>query len=103
MVVPRVTSNLPHHPINYSLAWTHLTDVDLADPHFGQPGKIDILLGVDIFTWMLQDGQWWTGSPVAFETQFGWVLAGEVTKSTNYGNRITSHHVMVKSRDDILR
>ena len=37
MVVPRMTSNLPHHPINYSLAWTHLADV--RNPQFGQPGN----------------------------------------------------------------
>lgn len=104
VVVPRVTGDLPHHLINYNLAWTHLSDVDLADPRFGQPGKIDILLGVDIFAQVLRDGRRTgaPGSPVAFETQFGWVLAGEVDTSAS-GKQISSHHVVMQSGDDILR
>lgn len=86
------------------MTWSHLSDVDLADPHFGQPGKIDILLGVDIFVQVMRDGRRTgpPGSPVAFETQFGWVLAGEVD-SVARENHITSHHVVVKSGDDLLR
>ena len=105
VVVPRVTGDLPHCPINYSLAWTHLSDVNLADPHFGQPGRIDILLGVDVFAKVVQEGRRTgpPGSPVAFETRFGWVLAGEVDVSASRENHITSNHVMLKSGDDILR
>lgn len=43
LVVPQVTSDLLHQPIEYSLAWNHLSGIDLADPQFGQPGRIDIL------------------------------------------------------------
>lgn len=105
LIVPRLTTDLPHHPISYSLAWNHLSDVDLADPHFGQPGKIDVLLGVDIFAQVLRDGRRTgpSGSPVAFETEFGWVLAGEVDSSAVPHSHITSHHVMVEGGDDILR
>ena len=69
VVGPRVTSYQPHHPISYSLAWTHQAEVDLADPHFGLPGKIDILFGVNIFTQVLRDGRRTDSreSPVAFE------------------------------------
>ena len=48
----------------------------------------------------------WTGppgSPMAFETQFGWVLAGEVDTSMVCENHVTSHHVTINSGDDILR
>ena len=46
--------------------------IQLSDPTFGHPGRIDILLGVDIFTQVLLQG--WRigpGAPVAFETIFG--------------------------------
>jgi len=48
VVVPRVTCDIPRHPIDLDLSWTHLSDIDLADPGFGQPGRIDLLLGMDI-------------------------------------------------------
>ena len=70
----------------------------------GLPGRIDILLGVDIFVEVLRQG-WQTGasgSPSAFETEFGWVLTGklDVYASTH---SIASHHVSVGTEDDQLR
>ena len=46
IVVPRVTCNLPLIPIPFDLKWTHLNDLPLADPDFGRPGRVDMLLGV---------------------------------------------------------
>lgn len=50
--------------------------VNLADPHFGQPGNTDVLLGVDI---------------IVLETEYGWVLAGEVDSS------VTARHTAKSS------
>ena len=80
--------------ISYSLAWSLLSDINLADPQFGQPGKIDVLLGVDIFVQVMQNGRG-TGSPAAFKTEFGWVLAGEVSSSA-HGNLVSSHHISLE-------
>jgi len=104
VTVPRITCDLPHQPINFNMEWNHLTNIDLADPHFGQPGRIDVLLGVDIFVQVLCQGRHTgpPGSPVAFETEFGWVLAGEINSSI-HKNHISLHHVCLKSGDDILR
>lgn len=64
---------------------TNLSDLHFADPDFGHPGKIDILLGIDIYADVLL--QCWRneppGSPTAFETKFGWVLAGRASTSTS--------------------
>ena len=105
LIIPRVTCDLPHHPVNFDLAWNHLNDVKLADPHFGQPGRIDILLGVDVFAQTLRDGRRTgpPGSPIAMETDFGWVLAGGIDTSATQEKLITSHHVCVESGDDLLR
>ena len=104
IIVPKVTCDLPHHPISFDLSWNHLSSVDLADPQFGQPGRIDILLGVDIFVQVLRNGRRTgpPGAPVAFETEFGWVLAGEIESSACH-DHITSHHVSLESGDDILQ
>ena len=77
--------------------------VTIADPTFGQPGKIDILLGVDVFVNVLLHSRQFEppGSPVAFETEFGWVLAGE-TESFASADLITTYHTSLISGNDIL-
>ena len=43
------------------------------------------------------------GSPIAFETMFGWVLAGRTNSHTSICLSIATHHVSVTSTDDLLR
>ncbi len=43
------------------------------------------------------------GSPAAFETIFGWVLAGKIDSHASTHVTIVSHHVSVISGDDLLR
>ena len=104
IIVPQVTGELPHYPINFDSTWEHLSNIDLADPYFGQPGRIDVLLGVDIFVQVVRNGRrvGTPGSPVAFETDFRWVLAGEVQPCVPC-LYVTSHHVALESGDDLLR
>ena len=104
VVVPRVTCDLPLLPIPFNLKWNHLSNLRLADPTFNQPGKIDILLGVDVFVNVLLHGRRFgpPGSPVAFETEFGWVLAGEA-ESCAPADHVTTYHTALISGDDVLR
>ena len=50
VIVPRVTCDLPSQPVPFKADWSHLADLALADPDFGRPGKIDLLLGVEVFS-----------------------------------------------------
>ena len=106
IVIPRVTCDLPLQPVNYKSIWTHLSGITLADPEFGQPGKVDLLLGIDVYAEVVLAGRRTgpPGAPVAFETTFGWVLAGR-TSSASVQPSVVSHHVSVTSNDndDILR
>ena len=104
VVVPRVTCDLPPLPIPFNLKWNHLTNLQLADPTFNQPGRIDLLLGVDVFVNVLLHGRRCgpPGSPVAFETEFGWVLAGEA-ESCAPSDHVTTYHTTLISGDDVLR
>ena len=97
IVVPRVTRDLPLHPVP---SWNHLEDIPLADPDFGHPSRIDLLLGVDVFVETLHQGRRF-GSPSAFETGFGWVLAGRL--SLPGPNHVASHHASFVAGDDLLR
>ena len=107
IVVPRVTCDLPVYPVPFDLTWKHISDVPLADPGFGQPGRNDILLGVDIFVDVLLHG-WRTGppgSPVALETEFGWVLSGSTKQNTPMDQvnlQATTFYVSATSGDDVL-
>ena len=103
IVIPRVTRNLPVSRISFPSSWDHLQGLQLADPSFGSPGAIDLLLGVDIFVATLLNGRRSgpPGSPTAIETEFGWVLAGN-TDPLPSGD-LVSHHVSHLSSDDLLR
>ncbi len=104
VVVPRVTCDLPLQAIPVNLKWEHLSDIQLADPTFGQPGRVDVLLGVDIFAQVMLQGRRLgpTGSPVAFETHFGWVLAGQLDSSIPV-QKVATYHTSLLTGDDILR
>ena len=84
IVLPKVTCDVPVHPVPFDLSWKHLSDLPLADPSFGEPGRVDILLGVDIFVDVLLNGRRTgpPGTPVALETEFGWVLSGTIESCT---------------------
>ena len=104
VVVPRVTCDLPLHPIPFNIRWKHLEDITLSDPQFGRPRRINLLLGVDVFVVILMHG-WWTGppgAPIAFETLFGCVLARKTDANISDYN-IVSHHVSFITGDDLLR
>ena len=98
------TLNLPTSHVPLRPQWGHLSGLDLADLHFGLPGAVDLLLGVDVFTAVLGHG-WRSGphgSPTAVETSFGWVLAGTAHCNTSLIKEV-SHHISTLSGDDILR
>ena len=79
-----------------------LTDVQLADPGFRILDKID-LLGVEVFVEVTCHGQQLgvPGSPEAFKTENGWVLAGGID-SCSPTQQITTHHAALLCRGDIL-
>ena len=57
VIVPRVTCDLPLHPVTLNLAWDHLAHLQLDDPGFGVTGKIDLLLGVEVFVEVMRHGR----------------------------------------------
>lgn len=104
IVLLKVTSDLPLHPVPFNHEWYHLSGICLADPDFGSPGPVDVLLGVDIFSNVLLHGRRSgpSGSPTAFETCFGWVLSGSVDFEQPH-SQVVSNHAAVLSTDDLLQ
>ena len=85
LVLPKIASNTPSYPVSIQGNWKHLTGLSFADPEYGTPGAVDLLLGADVFSRVVLHGRRFgpAGSPSAFKTQFGWVLAGSIGSSMN--------------------
>ena len=98
IIIAQVTCNFPIHHVNSKSSWTHLSDLSLADLEFGIPGKIDLLLGVDVSAdIILQDRRLGPpGTPTAFDTIFEWVLPRK-TSSVTSQLCVTSHHISAVS------
>lgn len=98
IVLPQLTSLLPSEKIKVD-HWPHLNYLQLADPTYNEPGKIDLLLGADVFAKIICNGlrQGPEGTPIAQQTQFGWILSGEI--STNNRNVLSCH---TKTLDESL-
>ena len=72
-VLPKVTPDLPMHPVPFHDEWKHILNIVLADPDFGVSGPVDLLLGTELFNHVVLHG-WSYGpprSPSAFKTHFG--------------------------------
>ena len=104
IMILKVTFDLPLQPIHFNLSRNHLSDIPLAAPDFTSLNRNDILFVVDIFAAVLLDGLCMDhpGSPVALETELGWVLAGG-TDVPKVEDNVVSHHNTLLSGDDILR
>ena len=65
--------DIPRYHIPFDSSWDHLSDLELADPEFRTPGRIDMLLGITMFIEVLLHGRWVgpPNAPVAIETKLG--------------------------------
>lgn len=74
-----LTTNIPHQACPMT-KWPHLADINLADPNFFESGNIDILLGVEKYSQILQQGliKGPRGTPCAQLTNLGWIVMGGI-------------------------
>ncbi|XP_055904629.1 uncharacterized protein LOC129940343 [Eupeodes corollae] len=78
-VLTKITVDLPTHRIGID-RWRHLQGLSLADPNFGSPGEIDLLIGADVWGLIIKDGliNGEANQPHAQNTHLGWVVSGPV-------------------------
>jgi Putative peptidase (DUF1758) len=83
LVLPQITGNMPSITLE-TKGWNLPQNIQLADPHFYAPQKIDMLLGAEIFfdIWANHQLKLQNGLPSLNETLFGWVLAGKLGTSS---------------------
>lgn len=96
-----LTRKLPATEIK-SFSWPQLSNVKLADPTFYIPGRIDLLLGADVFGQIIDSGLMrGPGNLVAQSTHLGWILSGDVNMSSfNISQHITSLHIISQVEED---
>lgn len=79
LVINQITECMPRIKIN-KRQLDIPSNITLADPSYGIPGKIDVLLGASIFWELLYNRQIqrMKNSPVFQETLLGWIISGPV-------------------------
>lgn len=78
LVLPKVAIDLPSTTINTS-SWNIPSGVQLADPAFYEPSKVDLILGAEIFFDLFKVSgriSLGPGLPVLVNSVFGWVVSG---------------------------
>ncbi|XP_047537187.1 uncharacterized protein LOC125071140 [Vanessa atalanta] len=101
-VLSKLTSFLP----NNTTSITDLPEIEnlsLADPQFGEPSRVDIILGVDILSQIILEGLKKHPSKcglIAQNTQLGWILSGRIHKTNKY-NKIINLHLQLEE-DQLL-
>lgn len=96
LVMKSLVKRLPSQEIHFT-DWPHIQGLSLADPTFNKIGPIDLILGADvcaeIFLPNIQKGP--VGTPIAQQTELGWILFG---KAYNNGNSAISINTFQFSR-----
>jgi hypothetical protein len=103
-VLKSLTSMLPSKVV-HAPNWYELQNLPLADPNFTTPGKIDVLLGAEVFSDIILSGVMKNPSRnlIAQNTVLGWIVSGKLSRNTTYASRVISMHTQIMSTDDLLK
>lgn len=103
-VLKSVTALLPATKVT-RVEWVDLADDDLADPEYDRPNKIDVLLGAEVYSQVIQEGikRNVSGTYLAQNSTLGWILSGTFELDhSNYPAHITVMHLSLDP-DELLR
>ncbi|VEN44957.1 unnamed protein product [Callosobruchus maculatus] len=98
LVIKQITGSLPNVYVN-KRDFEIPAHVNLADPTFNIPNKIDILLGADVFWNLLCVGQIHVRNNMAVlqKTQLGWILGGPMSREIT---KVSCHLLNISSESD---
>ncbi|XP_076379702.1 uncharacterized protein LOC143259843 [Megalopta genalis] len=92
LVIETITEEMPNIPLD-KIRVPVPTGVELADPEFQTPGRIDLLIGAGIFWDLLCVGQikLRTGDLILQKTRLGWLLGGSLRYPTQQSRTVSFH------------
>ncbi|XP_053691129.1 uncharacterized protein LOC128739658 [Sabethes cyaneus] len=101
-VLPQVTLNLPIRRID-STSLQLPDGIALADPHFMEPGGIDVIIGAGLFFDLLHHEKIRLGEdgPIAQNTTLGWIVCGNLPVETD-ARRPHVANACTERLDDLL-
>ncbi|XP_055385905.1 uncharacterized protein LOC129614946 [Condylostylus longicornis] len=104
LVLKKLTNLLPERNIQ-TKEWSHIDGLILADPSYFAMGKIDVLIGADIFGQIILEGlrKGPPGAPIAQKTIFGWIITDNVDKQSVNTTSIEKFHIQSHLDDSIRR
>lgn len=84
LVIPEITE-IRAIPFKIQSQWPHLQNIELADPHFLDHGKIDLLLGVEVHSEIILNGliKGPKHTPIAQQSKIGWIISGSMAYNSN--------------------
>ncbi|XP_039764230.1 uncharacterized protein LOC120636738 [Pararge aegeria] len=103
-VLKTISTMLPSKHI--TMNWAELQKLQLADPTYSTPSRVDILLGADVFSKIIEEGLVkMPDGVVAQKTTLGWILSGQKEDKPKTDNKFITMHVtsMVREDNDLLR
>lgn len=97
-ILPTISEEIPSQPVN-SLNDENINKLPLADPEFHKPGKIDLLIGAEVFWDLLinQTKVLGKNKPILHNSKLGWIVSGNI----NTHNQMSRRHCNL-SIDDTL-
>ncbi|KMQ87813.1 hypothetical protein RF55_12812 [Lasius niger] len=99
-ILPRLSAYQGSTARNHT-AWPHLHGLPLADPLYTQEDPVELLLGAEVCSIILEDGLRKGGprAPIAQKTSLGWILSGgceEISPDKNRSShQCTADHELV--------
>ncbi len=100
-LVDKVSDELPISPVLGANKWEFIKGLDLADPLFDKPGKIDAIFGSNVLKRIILPSTVAGGDkePMAFQTVFGWAITGECEGAQS--NNSIHLHVTCEPEEDL--
>ncbi|XP_046811762.1 uncharacterized protein LOC124421041 [Lucilia cuprina] len=100
-ILSRLTQDIPSYDVDREMV-EYFQNLELADKTFYKSSKIDIIMGADIFSQCILTGRIThpTGSPIAMNTIFGWVMMGSLEHKPSHD--LFAGHVSL-NMDELLR
>nr|XP_034833645.1 uncharacterized protein LOC117990292 [Maniola hyperantus] len=102
-VLKTLTSYLPSQETTVC-DWPYLENITLADPGYNTPNRIDLLLGAEVYSKIIDNGL--KKSPngvIAQYTHLGWILSGDTHSEQPTKNKhVISMHIC-RCENDLLR